>query len=832
MTRFIPVRNARLRLDGIRLRSLVGVAAVVLAASSAFAGTPDLSTTIPRGGQVGTELKVTFQGNRLEGTEEVLFHYPGITAKDIKVLDSRKVEVTLVIAPDARLGEHHVRLRTRRGTSYARNFWVSQFPNVDEVEPNDDFDEPQKVPLNVTIEAEAKPKETDYYQVTAKKGDRISVEIEGLRINNIRQNIAIDPFVAILDSERFELGRADGSSLHKQESILSVVVPEDGEYTIEVRDSAFQGRGRYRAHIGTFPRPSVVYPLGGPEGEEVEFAVLDPSGELGKMKLSLSGDEVKDHGLFYSENGIQVPSPNPVRVSQFGNTFEMEPNNSSGEVKNQEPVSLPTAFNGILESEGDTDYFAFSAKKGQSYRFQVYARSLGSPVDPVLTVFDEKIKSLGGSDDADGSKDGRVDFKAPADGTYFVRVHDHLKGGGPDYAYRVETETREKTVLVTMPEMLRRDLQYRKQFDVPQGGYYAMTVNTRRQGVSGDLQFVLPSLPKGVELVGGRIPKSQSTYSILLRAKPDAPIGGGMHSLQVRALETDPPISGTFVQNLDFVRGPQNGVEYYTRPVEQLPITVVEPLPFSVTIEQPQVPIVRNGTMLLKVKAHRKDGYDKDIIVRLGWKPPGITSPASMTFKGGATELTYELNANGNAELGTWPITLLVESNDGKGVRFTATPFINLAVEEPFATLKLPLTTVKQGDEAQFLASLETLREFPGEAEIQLFGIPAHSTTPVMKQKSGATELAIPVTTTEKTPVGQHKNLFCTFTVTMNGEPIVQRVGMGGILRVDPKPKAPAAAPAKPKTEVAAAAPKPKPEKPLSRLEQLRLEAKQAGGGE
>ena len=64
-----------------------------------------------------------------------------------------------------------------------------------------------------------------------------------------------------------------------------------------------------------------------------------------------------------------------------------------------------------------------------------------------------------------------------------------------------------------------------------------------------------------------------------------------------------------------------------------------------------------------------------------------------------------------------------------------------------------------------------------------------------------------------------------------DGEPIQHRIGMGGVIRVDPKPKVAKALPPKPKeTTVVKNEPKPKPAKPLSRLEQLRLEAqKQAG---
>ncbi len=269
MKRILSHQSAVSTITLKQVLAALGLAALAISGGFVKAASPDLSTTIPRGGKVGTEVKVNFIGNRLSDVQSVLFHYPGISAKDIKVVDDKKVEITLVIAPDCRLGEHHLRLQCRSGISYARNFWVSQFPNVDEVEPNDDIAVPQKISMNVTIEGEAKPEETDYYQVTVKKGERISVEVEGLRINNIPLNIAIDPFVAILNKDRFEIASADGSALLKQESILSIEAPEDGDYLIEVRDAAYQGRGRYRAHIGNFPDPPGFSPWGAKPGPKL-----------------------------------------------------------------------------------------------------------------------------------------------------------------------------------------------------------------------------------------------------------------------------------------------------------------------------------------------------------------------------------------------------------------------------------------------------------------------------------------------------------------------------------------------------------------------------------
>lgn len=801
------------------------LAAFGLSALAAWGGllnaaSPDFSTSIPRGGKAGTEVRVSLVGSRLSDAEEILFHQPGMGFKDLKVVDDRKVEVTLVIAPDCRLGEHHFRIRCRSGISYARNFWVSQFPNHDEAEPNDDFAAPQRIPMNVTVEAEAKPEETDYYLVSVKKGERLSVEVEGLRINNIPQNIAIDPYVAILNKDRFEIASADGSALLKQESILSIEAPEDGDYVVEVRDSAYQGRGRYRAHIGNFPRPTAVYPAGGKAGSEMEFALLgDVKGSYPvKVKLPAAAENDR-HGVFAANGGWLPPSPNEVRVSPFENFLEKEPNNSNAEAS--DAGAIPVAFNGILGTEGDVDFFKFTAKKDQAFQFRVFANAIGTPVDPVLTIYNEKMGGLGSSDDADGTKDSRVDFKAPADGVYYARINDMLSRGGADYVYRIEPVEAPPTIDVSMPEMLRRDFQYMKQFDVPRGGHYAMVVTTTRKGVSGDLRFEMPALPAGVTLQAGIVPKTVGQFPILLSAAPDAPVGGGLYDLVAKVNEGANPVSGKFVQVLDLVRGPQNGVEYYTRTFDKLPVSVTEPLPFGVSIDQPKAPIVRNGTMKLKIRAIRKDGYDKRITVRFPWLPPGISSPATMTFDEKATELEYELNANENAELNQWNLTVVAESDGGKGLAFTAAPFIRLSVEEPFLSIKLSMASAKQGETTEMAAEVEHLRDFTGEAEVQLFGLPAHSTSQAVKLKPGAASLTFPIATTDKTPVAQHKGVFCTAAVMKDGEPVLHRLAMGSVFRVDPKPKE-VEETAKP----AAAAPAEKKEKPLSRLEQLRMEAK------
>lgn len=805
------------------------------------AASPTLTSTVPRGGQRGTEIEVTVTGARLQDAEEILFHQPGIAFKDIvhpENSNGANFKVKFVIAPDAELGEHIFRVRTKSGLTYARRFWVSQFPNHQEEANNNLFETPQPIPMNVTLEAVTTRETADFFEVEAKKGQRISVEVEGLRAN--AGNFTMDPYVAILNKERFELASSDDTPLLKQDCFVSVIAPEDGKYVIEVRDAAYQGSGRYRAHVGTFPRPTMVYPAGGPAGQETEVKLIgDVKGEF-TYKVKAPAEPDPEHGVFVLHEGQIPPSPNAFRVVDYPNVMENEEaNESMGQFKDvPSSGNLPLAFNGILQAKKDAegnpipdyDYFKFTAKKGQRFRFRAHAKRINSPVDTVLHIFNAADgATIGGADDADGSADARYDFTAPADGDYFVRVYDMLKRGGDDFVYRIETETIDSALLVTMPEFATRNNQHLKQMEIPRGGRYAVVANVTRQSASVDAKFEATGLPAGVKLDADVVPSNVGQFPIVFEAAADAPIGGSLGNLFAVSTDPEKPLRGKYTQPLDFVRGNPNGTLYYSLESDKLPVAVCEEAPYTIAIEKPKTPLLQNGTLPIKIVATRKEGFTKPITVRWLWRPPGISCNSTATIPEGKNETTFTLTANASATVRTWKVVVQGESDAGQGVVRTASPLTDLEVAPPYVNFKINLATVKQGQPAQVLIDVEKLRDFTGEATARLVGLPAKSVGQEVTFKPGQEQVTIPVTTEEGTPVGQHKNIFCELVFNEGGQQLRQRAGMGGIFRVDPKPKeAPKPAP-KPAAvaENKPAAPAPKPEKPLTRLEQLRLEAKQ-----
>src|SRR5688572_18984488 len=197
-----------------RLLARVSVALALVTPLSARAVDPDLDVISPQGVERGTEVELTFSGGNLAKAQELLFYSPGFTVKSLTPADNN-VKALVAVAPDCRIGIHAVRLRSLEGVSDLRTFTVGNLPEVKEVEPNNDFLAPQVVPLNSTISGVVQAEDIDHFVVELKKGDRLTAELEGLRLGYT----FFDPYVAILNTARFELARSDDAALLSQDCL-------------------------------------------------------------------------------------------------------------------------------------------------------------------------------------------------------------------------------------------------------------------------------------------------------------------------------------------------------------------------------------------------------------------------------------------------------------------------------------------------------------------------------------------------------------------------------------------------------------------------------------
>ena len=791
------------------------------------ATSPGLSLITPRGGQRGTELEAVFQGERLGDAQEILFYEPGIGVVSMNTSNAAQLKVRLKLDAQARLGQHVVRVRTAGGITEARTFSIGPYPVIEEKEPNNDFAEPQKIALNRTVHGVAGNEDIDYYSFEAKKGQRITAEIEAMRLGSA----LVDCYVAILDLKRFELAACDDSALALQDPVASVIAPADGTYVIAVRESSYAGNdgSRYCLHLGEAPRPLIVYPAGGRAGEEIDVKFLgDVRGDF-SHKIKLPGTAVGDFDYYFVQDGQSVPSPNKLRVVPFGNVMEAEPNNSPGEATKTD-APLPLAFNGIIEKAGDTDFFRFKAKAGQKFDVRCVARGIRSPLDSVLTIHKADGGQIADNDDS-GGPDSDLNWTVPADGDYLVAVRDHLGKGGSNYVYRVEFTPVSASLTLGIPEFARNS-QERNTASVPRGNRYATLIRVGRSNFGGDVALHAPELPAGVTMASDLIAASVNEVPVVFEAAADAPIGARLIPL-LGQLAENKEITGGFNQTLELVYGEPNNTIYYKCAVDRLALAVTEEVPFKIAVVEPKVPLVQNGSMNLKVVAQRKEGFKAPISLRMLWNPPGVGSQNEVIMGEGQTEASYPINANGGATPRAWKIVIVALGDGGKGPVWTSSQLVNLTVATPFVSMQIPMAAGEQGKSVGVFCKLQQLQPFEGEAQVQLHGLPPKvelARNPLMITKTNQ-ELVFNAALASDAPVGQHKSLFGQITIMKDGEPIVHSVGGGGVLRIDPPPPPkPNAAP----PPVAQAAPAPKaaepaaplpPPKPLSRLEKLRLEA-------
>jgi hypothetical protein len=808
----------------LHLRLASAIAGLLLA-GTAFAAYPGFTATTPSGGQRGTDVKVSLRGDHLTDFDGLVFMSPGFTLKSTDKVQNTQVDVTLSIAKEVPPGLHMLRIRTKSGISHFRPFYVGQFPNAEEKEPNNDFDAPQPAQLNQTIEGVVQNEDVDYYKINVKKGQRISVEAEALRL----ANGVFDTYIAVLDKNKFELAFADDSILFRQDGYLNFTAPEDGDYVVMIRESSYRGNAnsKYRLHIGTFRRPEVVYPAGGKVGSTTKVRFIERDGQSFSEDVALPA-EPNDRLLLLSKSQEPAPNGNPFRVVSFDNALEAEPNDDQAHAT-PAPSGQPIALNGILETKGDVDYFKVPLKKGMKLDVIGYAQALGSPLDPVVNVYNAKGSSLGGNDDGGGRRrlDSKLTVNIPADGDYFVRVTDQLERGGPTFMYRIEMTASQPAIFFSSPEYSVNDTHLRQFAAVPRGGRYAALVNISRNNAPGDFKWEAPGLPAGVKLLNDVAPKDYGSMPLLYEAAPDAPLGGAPVSVKLTPTDPNLKITGAMRQTFDMVRA--GNVIYYTEVEDQVPVAVVEEAPYSLEITKPTVPLVAGGLMELKVVAKLKEGFTKPIRVFMIWKPPGISSLGEKTIPEGQNECVFQLDANGAVSANKWKFTVMGEADAGNGRVYNASPFCEVTTAPAYLTAPaMAMAVVEQGKETELVCKVEHPQAFNGDAEAQVMGVPDTIQIEPGKINKDTKEISFKVKTTDKSPVGKQNNLFVVVKVPVEGGIANHRIGVGSSLRIDAPRKAPATPALAQNTAKAPGAPKPAEAKPLSRLEQLRQEANAA----
>ena len=485
---------------------------VALQAQSVGLPAPRLLTTMPMGGQAGTQVEVTITGENLDDLDELIFSDPRITATS--KLDSTGKPIpnqyVVAIAADCPAGIYEARVMTRLGISSARAFSVGTLPELVQSKPNTSLEAAMELPLNSICNAVMTPRSVDHYVFEAREGQRIVVDCATRGIDS-----KLNAVVIIADAMGRDL------LVERRGGLLDFKVPADGKYVIKVHELTFKGGPAYYYRL-------CVSEL--PEGAPV---VRMPSTR--------------------TVNSFSWP---PVGLPEVAATKEVEPNNEPSQVQR---ISLPCDLTGSFYPAADVDLFEFEAKKGEVWWVEVGSERLGLPTDPAILVqhvtqvdgaerltdvvelndipSPVKVSSNGYAYDGPpynaGTSDvlGKLEIKE--DGLYRLRLSDLFGGtrSDPNNVYRlVIRKAAPDFALVAWAlhmELRNGDRNaLSKPIALRGGATMALeVVAIRRDGFDGEIELELEGLPAGVTAHGLKIPAGQSRGLMLVSAQQDAPRG-------------------------------------------------------------------------------------------------------------------------------------------------------------------------------------------------------------------------------------------------------------------------------------------------------------------
>lgn len=131
------------------------------------------------------------------------------------------------------------------------------------------------------------------------------------------------------------------------------------------------------------------------------------------------------------------------RAFTVGNLPEVAQTKGNTSLTKAMPLPLNAICNGAMTKQA-VDFYSFKASQGERIIVDCAAKGIDSKLNAVLIVADES-----GNDLQVERRGGTIDFTAPEDGVYTVKIHDLTFSGGPYHFYRLALQTLNKGEAVT-----------------------------------------------------------------------------------------------------------------------------------------------------------------------------------------------------------------------------------------------------------------------------------------------------------------------------------------------------------------------------------------------
>ncbi len=573
----------------------LAVAFSIVGASSVSAQLPQtrLYSIAPMGGKAGVTLdvKVT-NGADLDELNSLLFNHPGLKAvaktqdsggKQVPVANTFVVTVAANVPP----GTYEVRTAGLFGLSNPRSFEVGDRDEITEAEGNNTREQAQEIKQNVVVNSViGGATDIDFYRIEGKKGQRILVNCRAIQLDS-----RLSATLGLYDANGRRLSDARGNS--RNDPLLDVTLPADGQYFVKVHDFLYRGGADYgyRLIAGTGPHIDYVLPPSGTPGSTSTYTLFGrnlPGGQdagvkldgkpLQKLNVSIalpkdestlqtsvllpSAEAAIDAISYVHKSPLGSSNPVQIYLATAPVLAEKEPND---EVAQAQQVTVPAEIGGQFQARGDTDYFDFTAKAGEVYYIEVFGQRSGGSADPYftleqvtkndkgvetvkrITIQDDNTKNLSANVFDTITDDPVYRFQVPADSTYRVMLRDRYfeVRGYPNLVYRLsirrENPDFRVVAIPTPPTQAATSIAQSWSIAVRKGDNVKIDLLAFRQdGFNGTIDVTVEGLPKGVICKGASIGPKQTKSVLIFTATDDAPEWAGLVKVNAKARIEDP----------------------------------------------------------------------------------------------------------------------------------------------------------------------------------------------------------------------------------------------------------------------------------------------------
>lgn len=686
-----------------------GVAALALpVAGRAQLPYTDLHTITPAIAKAGESLEVTLSGDHLEDIEGLRFNEPRIVAVPVRSAPDdffpegriQKNRFTVTVPAEVPPGIYEVRSRGYFGLSTARPFLVLPAGAAEIVETGDisKRQTAMELPIETGVRGIVDGQRIDWFKITAKKGERLLVEVWAERLDS-----RLDARVIVTDADGRELESQNDT--FGRDPLADFTAPADGTYFIGLSDILYRGGGSsyfYRMQVTRRPQIDFVFPPAIQPGQTARVTLFGrnlPGGSPGEG-LTLDGKpletlEVEIAMPAEPTSPLTFTSDTPRQTILPAIEYRLSGSNATrigfatAPVVLEQPgdaafqtVAVPCEIAGRFEADGDSDAHRFSAKKGVTYWIESLSEQLTASTDTVILLRKigkdaqgaETLTAVAENDDPPSffsinnqdathadTNDAVLSFTADADAVYEVKLLNNLASGGIAHRYRLAIrEATPDFQLLTATEQEVTATNGRAGYPaaplVRRGGSIAYRVLApRRDGFDGDIVVTAEGLPPGITAAPLVLSGASETGFLTVAAAPDAPTWSGPITIQGKAKVGSKEVVRV-ARNASLVWGVifADAMRVRTRLDLETVLSVSgdETAPAFLAQADPaktwQVEL--NGKIDIPVKVTDL-GTRKGALTVIPFGFPGLhRSPPSVTINEGATDgvLAFEMKPSGN----------------------------------------------------------------------------------------------------------------------------------------------------------------------------------------